>query len=82
MNYAPGISWNKMEDQVVILDARGKRYFHEFNTVASFLWESLPERSESDLITLLENEYQIDHAIATNDVSEFIAELKQKDLIV
>ena len=53
------------------------------NETGAFLWEALKtDKSESDLVAALLAEYDVDEAIATEDVCEFVNLLKEKNLLI
>jgi len=80
---AKGISWTMMDNHLVILDTRTERKFHEFDEVASFLWNHIEDDgvTEFDLINSLLNEYEVDENQAKLDIFNFISELKDKRLL-
>lgn len=79
---AEGISWTKMGDQIVILDTRNERKFHEFDHVATFLWEAMDKhKSLEALATHLAAFYEVSKEQALSDTKEFLNDLKSKNLI-
>ncbi len=79
---AQGISWTEMGDKLVILDTRSVRQFHEFDEVATFLWNSLDHFNNFEsLVGELTSQYDVDDEQAKNDVLHFLKELKEKNLI-
>lgn len=79
---AEGLSWTKMNDCIVILDTREGRQFHEFDEIATFLWEQMDEvNGVSDLVSKLTDQYDVDQDTASSDVEEFFETLKSKNLI-
>jgi hypothetical protein len=79
---AQGISWTKMGEQLVILDTRRERKFHEFDEVATFLWDALDKHNSLEaLATSLTETYDVSKDQALNDVKEFLNDLKSKNLI-
>lgn len=80
---AQGISWTEMGDQLIILDTRKERQFHEFDEVATFLWHALDEKSDlSSLVKSLTDHYDVTEEQASADVLNFLNELKEKQLIL
>ena len=71
-----------------IVAAEGLEQIHfnkliSLNSTEAFLWEALKEdKSESDLVAALLGEYDVDEAIAAEDVGEFVNLLKEKNLLV
>lgn len=80
---AEGLSWTKMNDCIVILDTREGRQFHEFDEVATFLWEKMDEVDEvQELIKKLTNQYDVEEKTAQEDIQTFFKTLKEKNLIL
>lgn len=80
---ANGISWTKLEGKTVILDTREGRLFHEFDEVASFLWEALDEcKGLEDLVRRLTSEYDIQLEEAERDIETFLLSLREKKLLL
>ena len=79
---AKGISWTKMDDHLVVLDTRDKREFHEFDEVATFLWEALDSaKSFDDLVASLISVYEVEPEIAKEDTQAFLDNLSSKNLL-
>ncbi len=77
------ISWTKLEGKTVILDTREGRQFHEFDEVASFLWDALDEcLNFEDLLKHLTDEYDIQVEQARDDIEIFLSTLIEKKLIL
>jgi hypothetical protein len=76
------LTWHVAGDEVVILDLQGSVYL-KLNGSARVLWERLSESaSESELVAELVETYGIDEQRATADVSTFVADLRQRGLLV
>ncbi|MCH3987602.1 MAG: PqqD family protein [Lachnospiraceae bacterium] len=55
----------------------------ELNSSAAILWKTLQSPCHlNDLIQVLENEYQVSHKQAVEDVSDFIQELINRKMVV
>lgn len=71
-----------MDDRLVILDTREHRVFHEFDPVATFLWDSLDKTDNFDaLVRQMTDHFDIDQENAERDLKLFLEELKSKRLI-
>lgn len=52
------------------------------NDVGAFLWERLQsDTNEAELLSALLAEYEVEEAVAKNDITEFIGKLKGADLL-
>ncbi len=76
-----GLSWHIAGDEIVILDLEGSVYL-KLNGSGRTLWERLgTPATEADLVAVLLDGYDIDEARATADVTTFVADLRQRDLV-
>ena len=76
-----GLSWHVAGDEVVILDLEGSVYL-KLNGTGRVLWERLGSpATEDDLVRVLLDTYDIDKERATTDVTAFVADLRQRELI-
>jgi Coenzyme PQQ synthesis protein D (PqqD) len=77
-----GVTWQVAGDDVVVLDLSGSMYF-KVNGSGRVLWEALAEpRSPAELEGLLVDRYGIDEARARADVAQFVADLRDRGLVV
>lgn len=77
------VSWTKMEGLTVILDTRESRKFHEFDEVATFLWDALDRaKNSAELVKVLMDDYDVDSDQAGLDVAKFLEDLKRKKLLL
>ena len=77
-----GLSWRKIGDQVLILDARGKHMSHSLNLSAALIWENCDgKNSKEDLANILCKEFEIDLESALNDVQKLIDNLNDMQLL-
>lgn len=75
------LTWHVTGGDVVVLDLQGSVYLR-LNGSARTLWERLTEpATEAELIAALVGEYGIDEARAATDVSAFLTDLRQRDLL-
>lgn len=86
LRIAEGLAWNRIGDEVLILDSRGdleSRSFHSLNSTAAQLWESLSQGVEyEDLIQQLRRlappEFEDQLHV---DLQNFLSSLREKRLI-
>ena len=75
------MTWQTLDDEVVILDLEGSSYF-KVNGSGAVLWELLQQPcTESDLHAALIERFSVDAATAAKDVTAFLAELKAQKLV-
>ncbi len=76
------IAWNSVGENVVVLELRTERKFHELNETASFLWKKMQgDLNEKELVESLALEYDVTQQQAKLDVQDFISELERLNLI-
>ncbi len=76
------LTWHVAGDEVVVLDLEGSVYL-KLNGSGRLLWERLNEPCDvSDLIEALVAEYGIDEERARTDVESFLADLRERGLLV
>lgn len=77
-----GLTWHVVGDDVVVLDLEKSTYL-KLNGTAKMLWERLTTSStEVELSTLLVERFGIPDELATGDVAAFLADLRERDLLV
>lgn len=76
------LAFNRLQDQMVIIDFNSTRQFHQVNELGARIWELCDSHHSVDQIveTLLE-EYDVEKAVLEKDVVEFLEELKRNDLL-
>ncbi|PIP91644.1 MAG: hypothetical protein COW01_01575 [Bdellovibrionales bacterium CG12_big_fil_rev_8_21_14_0_65_38_15] len=76
------ISWQRIEDEVLIMDTAYQKKAHSLNSTASFIWEHCNgTNSIEDIAKLLSDNYETNLAESTEDVKEVINQLKSFDLL-
>ena len=76
-----GLTWHVAGDEVVVLDLGGSVYL-KLNGSGRVLWERLAEPcTEADLVAALIDAYDIDRTRAEADVTSFVADLRQRQLL-
>lgn len=77
-----GLTWHVVGDDVVVLDLEKSTYL-KLNGTAKMLWERLTTSStEVELSTLLVERFGIPDELAAGDVAAFLADLRERDLLV
>jgi hypothetical protein len=75
------LSWQQLDDEVVILDLAGSTYL-KLNGPAAVLWHViLTVADEARLVEALLEEYDIDQVTAERDVEAFLAKLRRANLL-
>lgn len=78
---AQDLSWEQLDDEVVILDLVGSTYL-KLNGPGAVLWHALLDGAERvQLVDALLREYEIDPATAANDVEAFLDHLSRAGLV-
>jgi hypothetical protein len=76
-----GVTWRKVDSQIVILDLEDSCYLRT-NAVGAVLWERLQtESSLEELVTLLVETYEVDEETASRDTKQFIEDLAANNLL-
>ena len=71
----------QIDDEFIVFDVE-KENFYEFDSVGSFLWSIIENTELKILVQKVCDEYNIDREIALKDVTEFLYDLLNKNLIV
>lgn len=70
-----------VDDDLVMLDPKSGQYFGT-NTIGERIWELLEQpRTLTELIDMLAGEYDVDRATCERDVTDFVAELLDAELV-
>lgn len=82
----PGFSIRQVLDAYIIMGTGKEAYrpncIMSLNESGAFLWNLISEGiEEKDLAPSLVNEYGVNSATAENDVSRFLQQLREKELI-
>jgi hypothetical protein len=73
--------FNKLDDEVVMMSAQKGEYYG-LDSIGSRIWEIIQEPVEiSQIVKILLNEYEISEEQCTTDVTAFLNELLNKELI-
>lgn len=75
------ISWQEVDDAIVVLDLSGSQYFR-LNGTGAFLWTALADGRERDqLVSELTSEYSVSQEQADKDVDQFLDQLESANLL-
>ena len=70
-----------IDDMFFIMHA-GTSELHSLNAVGARIWDLVDgQRSVSDIVTVIRDEYDVGPDAAEEDVLEFLAALESKDLV-
>ena len=76
-----GVSWRELDDQIVVLDLASSKYV-TINGAGAVIWEHLVSgASVDDLVSVLVECFDIDHATARADTESFLDDLRQRNLL-
>lgn len=77
-----GLSWVRLEDDIVILDLEGSSYL-KLNASGAVLWEALANGSDREsLVEVLVGQYDVPRPDAERDVDAFLGAMRSKNLLV
>lgn len=76
----------RVAGETLIVPVRGKvgdlASIYSFNTTGSLIWESLDTaKGFAELISIIEQEYAVEHDQAEKDVKQFLNEMLAADLV-
>lgn len=75
------VAWRIIDGKAYIVNTRNST-MHELDETATFIWKALDRhRTAEHLTEQLRQTYEVSHAQAQKDVSEFLDDLKTKGLI-
>ena len=76
------LAFNRLQDQLIIIDFKAEHQFHQLNDVAGRIWELCDgKNSQTQIIDQMLSEFEIDRDIIEKDVEIFLSELKQNALL-
>ncbi|MEX1019730.1 MAG: PqqD family protein [Litorilinea sp.] len=79
---APDVLMQELEEEVVLLDMKGGRYFG-MDEVGTSVWKSLSEDGDVEAaIRAVESEYDADAATIRQDVTELVQALLDAELVL
>jgi hypothetical protein len=75
------VAWREIEGETILLDLRTSTYLAT-NATATLLWRRLEQGgTESDLVAVLVAEFEVPEGQAAADVSAFLADCRERDLV-
>jgi len=75
------VMWREIDGQIVILDLRSSSYLRS-NRSGAYLWECLQNECEqTDLVNILQENFDVEPGKAEHDVAEFLVKLSEVDLL-
>jgi len=75
------VMWREIGGQIVILDLRSSSYLRS-NRSGACLWECLQnECDQTDLVNILQENFDVEPGKAEHDVAEFLVKLSEVDLL-
>jgi len=76
-----GVEWRVLEDETVVLDLRGARYF-SINATGTLLWPLLADgATRAQLVDAVTQRWDVTRQAAADDVDAFCAELEAEGLL-
>ena len=76
-----GVEWRRLEDETVVLDLQGSRYF-AINATGTLLWPLLAEgATRAQLVEAVTQRWAIAEDAAGRDVDAFCGELEAEGLL-
>lgn len=76
------LAWNQVGDEVFILNLEGERWVHQLNVSAAFVFNNLTQsQSVDEIIQQFQQTFEVDAETATNDVTQVLNQLKEKEII-
>jgi hypothetical protein len=76
------LAFNRLKDQLIIINFNSERQFHQTNEVGARIWELCDGKyDQSEIESIIESEFDISSEILHADVTDFIKELKDHELL-
>ncbi|WP_277209509.1 PqqD family protein [Isoptericola croceus] len=76
-----GVTWQEVDGELVLLDLNTSKYLTT-NAAGTLLAQTLADgATEDDLVAALVRTYEIDESVARADTANFLAELREQDLL-
>lgn len=70
----------EIDSEYIVFDSKNER-FYEFDGIGSLIWEKLDILSSDKLITFISEVYQVEDSVVENDITDFIKEMLDQELI-
>lgn len=78
--YAPNISWQLLDNEIIIVNEKNKKVYLLQNTAKDF-WLAIDGKNIDDIVSSLYREYSAEYQQLEKDLKEFYENLKNLDLI-
>lgn len=78
--YAPNISWQLLDNEIIIVNEKNKKVYLLQNTAKDF-WLAIDGKNVDDIVSSLYREYSAEYQQLEKDLKEFYENLKNLDLI-
>tara|TARA_R110002049_G_scaffold282600_1_gene462467 strand:- start:150 stop:410 length:261 start_codon:yes stop_codon:yes gene_type:complete len=76
------LSWQKIGDEVLIMDTVYQKKAHTLNSTAALIWQHCTGENSTDQITqIIRNEFDVSETQAKVDLEEVLLQLKSLDLL-
>jgi len=76
------LAFNRLKDELVIIDFSSDKQFHQLNEVGARIWELCDgTNSFQQIEATICNEFEIEPSVASQDIKVFIDELQQLQLL-
>lgn len=74
--------FNKLNDQLIIIDFKSSTQFHQVNEIGARIWELCDgNHNEESIASVILNEFDGNYSEIQHDVIEFLDKLKENELI-
>ncbi len=78
---APSVAFQVIDGRAVLVTPR-KNTIHYMNEIGTDIWNYIAEeRTENEIISFIQEAYEVDEATAKSDVMDFIQKLESKGLL-
>lgn len=79
---AQRLSFKTIGKETIVLDTKMNKEVHKLDEVGTFIWSLLDgHRSMNQICDLVISEYEVDIEECSNDLKEFVEQLKSKNLL-
>jgi hypothetical protein len=82
LSASPGVIFEELEGEVVLLHLQGGRYY-KLNESGARIWALIQEHGDAEKVqTALTSEYEVEADVARRDVERIVEELTSRGLVV
>jgi hypothetical protein len=76
------LAFNRLQDQIIIIDFNSDRQFHQVNELGARIWELCDgKNTELDIANTLFEEFDVERSTLEKDLTSFLSELKNNELL-